>query len=318
MPFAEMRPGCYDPRRPPRRHGPQPHRAIAVLPDVPPLRRADVPRGEGQGPRARVRARVQRLDGRRVVRRQRRPAHPARASCRCGIPCSRPAEVRRNAARGVPRRSRSPSCPPTSGCRRSTTPTTTGTRCSPRATRRAPRSACTSARARRCRRRAPTRRRASAPRSRRSTRTWRWPTGCSRARSARFPNLKIAFSESQVGWMPFLLERLDRVFTSSRAWARPRPVAHRAAVELRARARVRLLLRRHGRRRRPPPDRHRAARVRDRLPAPGHDLAPHAELVAEIARAGHARRAREARAHQRDRDARPRPRRPEAGRLAQS
>jgi predicted TIM-barrel fold metal-dependent hydrolase len=36
---------------------------------------------------------------------------------------------------------------------------------------------------------------------------------------ARFPNIKIAYSESQVGWMPFLLERLDSVFTKSKAWA---------------------------------------------------------------------------------------------------
>jgi hypothetical protein len=36
---------------------------------------------------------------------------------------------------------------------------------------------------------------------------------------ARFPHLKIAYSESQVGWMPFLIERLDSVFTKSGAWA---------------------------------------------------------------------------------------------------
>jgi predicted TIM-barrel fold metal-dependent hydrolase len=36
---------------------------------------------------------------------------------------------------------------------------------------------------------------------------------------ARFPNIKIAFSESQVGWMPFLLERVDSVYTKSGAWA---------------------------------------------------------------------------------------------------
>jgi predicted TIM-barrel fold metal-dependent hydrolase len=35
----------------------------------------------------------------------------------------------------------------------------------------------------------------------------------------RFPQLKIAFSESQVGWMPFLLERLDRIYTNSRGWS---------------------------------------------------------------------------------------------------
>ena len=28
----------------------------------------------------------------------------------------------------------------------------------------------------------------------------------------RFPNLKIAYSESQIGWIPFILERLDNVF----------------------------------------------------------------------------------------------------------
>lgn len=36
---------------------------------------------------------------------------------------------------------------------------------------------------------------------------------------ARFPRLKIAFSESQVGWMPFLLERVDTVYLKSKAWA---------------------------------------------------------------------------------------------------
>ncbi|MFO0690550.1 MAG: amidohydrolase family protein [Myxococcota bacterium] len=36
---------------------------------------------------------------------------------------------------------------------------------------------------------------------------------------ARFPRLKIAFSESQVGWMPFLMERVDSVFVKSKAWA---------------------------------------------------------------------------------------------------
>src|ERR1700677_5210020 len=40
----------------------------------------------------------------------------------------------------------------------------------------------------------------------------------------RFPRLKIAFSESQVGWMPFLLERIDTVFTKSRAWSDLDPV----------------------------------------------------------------------------------------------
>ena len=29
----------------------------------------------------------------------------------------------------------------------------------------------------------------------------------------RYPNLKIAYSESQVGWMPFVMERIDKTFT---------------------------------------------------------------------------------------------------------
>ena len=41
---------------------------------------------------------------------------------------------------------------------------------------------------------------------------------------ARHTRLKIAFSESQVGWMPFLLERVDRVFTESHAWSGLDPV----------------------------------------------------------------------------------------------
>lgn len=35
----------------------------------------------------------------------------------------------------------------------------------------------------------------------------------------RFPRLKVAYSESQVGWMPFVLERIDKVYEKSRAWA---------------------------------------------------------------------------------------------------
>lgn len=35
----------------------------------------------------------------------------------------------------------------------------------------------------------------------------------------RFPNLKLAYSESQIGWMPFVIERADKVFERSRMWA---------------------------------------------------------------------------------------------------
>ena len=63
---------------PAARHGHQPHRAVDVLPDVPAVRGPDVPRGQGPRARARVREGLQRLDDRRMVRRLRRPPHPAR------------------------------------------------------------------------------------------------------------------------------------------------------------------------------------------------------------------------------------------------
>jgi hypothetical protein len=37
---------------------------------------------------------------------------------------------------------------------------------------------------------------------------------------ARFPNLRIALSEGQVGWMPFLLERLDEAWDHARGYAK--------------------------------------------------------------------------------------------------
>ena len=167
-----------------------------------------------------MRAGVQRLDDRGVVRRQRRPAHPARASCRCGTRARRPprcAATRRAGRQAIT----FTELPANLGLPVDPRPgPPLGPAASRPATRRAPSSACTSDRVRRCPATspdAPVGR--HAPRSRRSTPTWRWPTGCCPGRWLRFPNLKIAFSESQVGWMPFLLERLDRVFTNSGAWS---------------------------------------------------------------------------------------------------
>ena len=166
---------------PPRRHGPQLGRGVAVLPDVPALLRPDVPRGRRQGPRAAVRPGLQRLDGRGVVRGRAAGVSSRCASSRSGTPELAAAEVRRNAARGVQAVCFS-ELPPTSGCRRCTTPTASGTRSSPRATRPAPSSACTAARARRCRRRRPDAPPAVSldadPRARARA---RWPTGCSPA-----------------------------------------------------------------------------------------------------------------------------------------
>jgi predicted TIM-barrel fold metal-dependent hydrolase len=35
----------------------------------------------------------------------------------------------------------------------------------------------------------------------------------------RFPQLKVAYSEGQIGWLPYILERADDVWSDHRAWA---------------------------------------------------------------------------------------------------
>ena len=34
----------------------------------------------------------------------------------------------------------------------------------------------------------------------------------------RFPNLTIAYSEGQIGWIPYVLERADKVWEDNRGW----------------------------------------------------------------------------------------------------
>ena len=95
-------PGLLRGEAPPRGHGRQPHRGRAVLPDLPPLLRPDLHRGQGQGARPALHSGLQRLDGRGVVRRLGRSAHP---------PLPHPAVGRRagggrGAAQRRPRRAR--------------------------------------------------------------------------------------------------------------------------------------------------------------------------------------------------------------------
>ena len=35
---------------------------------------------------------------------------------------------------------------------------------------------------------------------------------------AQYPTLKIAYSEGQIGWIPYILERADKVWEDNRAW----------------------------------------------------------------------------------------------------
>ena len=58
----------------------------------------------------------------------------------------------------------------------------------------------------------------------------------------RFPNLKLLYAESQIGWIPFLLERADNVFRKELQLHRPRPARHRATQLLLSRSYLRLLL----------------------------------------------------------------------------
>ena len=135
----------------------------------------------GKDTRARpaVRPGLQRLDGRGVVRRLRRPAGAAVPGAALGRRARRaggPPQRRTRACAPSP----SPSCPPTSACRASTR--ATGTRSSPRARRPARSCACTSARAPR-----PRRPRRDAPDAVAATHHLRqlarraWPTSCSPA-----------------------------------------------------------------------------------------------------------------------------------------
>ena len=93
----------------------------------------------------------------------------------------------------------------------------------------------------------------------------------------RFPDLTIAYSEGQIGWIPYVLERADQVWRRQPrlGWRRRQGAA--PAVRVLLRARVRLLLRRRAR-----PEEHRRGRprqrdVRDGLPAQRLDVAAHEE-----------------------------------------
>ena len=191
-----------------------------------------------------------------------------------GLAGGRGAPQRRRAGR---RRSRSPSCPPTSACPRSTTRTATGTRCSRRATRPAP-SICmhigSGSVLQRTSPDSPVGRDDRAHVAQRLHGDGRL-AAVGDAAALPEPEDRLLREPGRVDAVPARSAR-PRVHEQWRV-VRPGPGAHRAPVVAGARARVRLLLRRHGRHRRPPPDRHRAARLRDRLPASGLHVAAHAQ-----------------------------------------
>ena len=58
----------------------------------------------------------------------------------------------------------------------------------------------------------------------------------------RFPDLQLAYSEGQIGWIPYILERADDVWLEHRAWGGVQRHRPRAAVHLLLPPGVRLLL----------------------------------------------------------------------------
>ena len=248
------------------RHGRQPRRRVDLLPEhAAALLRPDVPRARRQGARAPVRAGLQRLDDRRVVRRRGQgPADPAhdraavgrRARRRRGAPLRRPRAASRSTFPENPYPLGLPSIhdkdrywePFFQACQ--DTDTT---------------SACTSARRRRCRRTSP-----DAPFIVSSTLTFSNAMGsmCDYIFSGmleRFPTLKLAYSEGQVGWMPYVIERADKLWAersdNSFGTSLPQPPSSYVPRHLR------LHLRRRGRPRQPRRHRHGPDLLRDRLPA---------------------------------------------------
>ncbi len=91
----------------------------------------------------------------------------------------------------------------------------------------------------------------------------------------RFPNLKLAYSEGQIGWIPYILERVDDVWREHRAWGGVKDIVPDPPSTYYYRQVYGCFFRDvHGleslraRRR-------RQHHVRDRLPAHRLDLAPH-------------------------------------------
>ena len=123
----------------------------------------------------------------------------------------------------------------------------------------------------------------------------------------RFPDLKLAYSEGQIGWIPYILERADDVWLEHRAWGGVRDIVPEPPSTYYYRQVFGCFFRdRHGieslqtRRR-------RQHDLRDRLPAHRLHLAAHEEGGAGVDGRAPRRRRAQARARQRHPHARARP-----------
>ena len=264
--FDEMRPGCFDIEARDPRHGPGRHLGLPVLPvaRVGLLRRRLLA-GEGQGPRAGLPARLQRLAPGGVGR-DATPSASSRCSCP-GWPTSTiaAAEVRANAARGFkavsfpefPAQLQLPSI--FSGALGPLLRRLRGDRHG----------------------RVPAHRRVGwAPlpspdppfellptvfpvNALLAAGEWLW-SGV----PLRFPGLQVAMSEGGIGWVPMLMDRADYVLGALGVGNREHGLAVRPAAERGAPAQLLVLLhRRPVRRRAAPRDRPRPHHGGERLPA---------------------------------------------------
>ena len=213
--YDEMRPGCYDPKARLADMEMNWVEASLVLPDLPALLRSDVPRSQGPRARGSVRARVQRLDGRGVVRRLRRSADPVDHRPAVGRRARGGRGAQRNAARGVhavcfseiPPKLGLPSIhsgdwdPFFTACQETDTVVCMHIGSSSQMPATSP----------------------DAPVAVAATLSF---NNAMASLSdllfsgvlVRFPTLKLAYSEGQIGWLPYVLERADDVWRDHRAW----------------------------------------------------------------------------------------------------
>ena len=213
--FDDMRKGCWDRDERVKDLAAQPHRRLAALPDLPPLLRPDLPRGQGQGARPGLRAGQQRLDGRGVVRALGRRTTSRSASSRCGMPSwPRPRPSATPSAACAP--SPSARCPPGSSC-----PASTRGYWDPLW------QVCNDYGVTVCMHVGSS---SSNPvASPDSNKAVGVTLGFNNAIASladwlfsgnllRFPKLKLAYSEGQIGWIPYILERADTVWENHDTW----------------------------------------------------------------------------------------------------
>ena len=203
---------------PPRRHDDEPRRGVARASRTTRASAARSSSRQGQGARPALRRGVQRLDGRRVVRGQQRAPDPALPGAAVGRRARRRRGAAQRRARRA-RRSRSPSCPPWLG------PAEHPLRLLGAVLRRVRGDRHGGRHAHRLGDEDGQRRPTDAPDAVQAVDMF--------ANSAvslidflfsgvlvRFPDLKLLYAEAQIGWIPYVLERVDDVWDIHRGLER--------------------------------------------------------------------------------------------------